>query len=187
MTTSAFPRHTSRDGLPVRVVVTDANVLINLMHVERLELCASLPDLEFVVPDHVREEIMLPEQRTVLDRAVADGTFEISSITEPGDIGMFADLTRHLGRGESACLVLAVRHGWTVASDERKRFRREAVSRIGEDRLIGTVDLFIRAIRAGLITLEEADGDKAMLELRRFKMPFGSFREVVSQMESGSR
>ncbi len=166
---------------PVRVVVTDANVLINLMHVERLEeFCANLPDLEFVVPDHVREEIMLPEQRAALDRAVAGRTFEIVSITEPEDIGMFADLTRHLGRGESACLVLAVRHGWNVASDEKRRFRREAADRIGEDRLVGTADLFIRAIRAGLITLEDADGDKAELERRRFKMSFGSFREVVS-------
>ncbi len=37
-----------------RVVVTDANVLINFMHVGRLSLCADLPNLEFVVPDHVR-------------------------------------------------------------------------------------------------------------------------------------
>jgi hypothetical protein len=31
---------------PLRVVVTDANVLINLMHVERLALCEGLPKLE---------------------------------------------------------------------------------------------------------------------------------------------
>ena len=74
-----------------RVVVTDANVLINFMHVGRLSLCAELPNLEFVVPDHVR----------------------------------------HLGRGEAACLVLAEKNGWTVASDEKGRFRREAVARIG--------------------------------------------------------
>ncbi len=161
-------------------IVADANVLINLMHVARLELCANLPGLEFVVPDHVREEIMLPEQRTTLDQAVAAGTFEVTSITKPDDIALFANLTRHLGRGESACLVLAVRHGWTVASDEKRRFRREAIHRIGEDRLIGTADLFIRAIRHSLITIDEADADKATLEERRFKMPFGSFREVVA-------
>ncbi len=163
-----------------RIVVADANVLINLMHVMRLDLCADLPGLEFVVPDHVREEIMLPEQRTALDQAVAEGTFEIASVTEPSDIAVFADLIQNLGRGESACLVLAVRHGWTVASDEKRRFRREAVSCIGAGRIIGTVDLFTRAIRDGLITVDEADADKAMLEQRRFKMPFGSFRDVVS-------
>lgn len=100
---------------PFRVVVTDANVLINLMHVARLELLAELPDLER-----------------------------------------------------------------TVASDEKRRFRREAVSRPGKDRIIGTADLFVLAINAGLITLEEADEDKAMLEDRRFRMPFSSFREMTS-------
>ena len=168
---------------PLRIVVTDANVLINLMHVARLDFCARLPGIEFVVPDHVREEITTPDQRTALEEAVAEGLFEIAAVTEPEDIALFADLTQHLGRGEAACLVLAVRHGWTVASDEKRRFRRETVSRIGDGRIIGTVDLFIRAIRAGLITIEEADADKATLEKRRFKMPFGSFREVVLETE----
>ena len=90
----------------------------------------------------------------------------------------------HLGRGEAACLVLAVRHGWTVASDEKGRFRREAVKRIGGDRIIDTADLYIRAIRAGLVTIEEADVDKATLEARRFRMPFGSFREVAATNET---
>ncbi len=66
-----------------------------------------------------------------------------------------------------------------MASDEKRRFRREAVGRIGADRILGTADLYIRAIRAGLIAVDEADADKAMLEDRRFKMPFGSFRELV--------
>ena len=42
---------------PSPIIVTDANVLINLLHVARLDLCARLPGLEFVVPDHVHEEI----------------------------------------------------------------------------------------------------------------------------------
>ena len=165
---------------PVQVIVTDANVLINLMHVSRLDLCADLPNLDFVVPDHVSEEILIPEQREAFDRAMAAGTLQTASITKVEDIALFADLTRHLGRGESACLVIAVRHGWGVASDEKGRFRREALDRIGAGRILGTADLFVRAIRDGLITIEEADVDKATLEERRFKMPFASFREVIS-------
>ncbi len=86
--------------VPLRTVVTDANVLINLMHTARLDLCGKLPDLEFVVPDHVREEITTAESRATLDEAVATGIFEIAEITGPEDIALFADLTRHLGRGE---------------------------------------------------------------------------------------
>lgn len=159
--------------------MSDANVLINLMHAGRLDLCGSLPGLEFVVPDHVREEITVPEHREALDDAVAEGLFQVAAITEPKDITLFADLTLHLGRGEAACLVLAVRNGWTVASDEKRRFRRETVARIGEARLIGTADLYILAIRAGVLTIDEGDADKAVLEERRFRMPFRSFRERV--------
>jgi predicted nucleic acid-binding protein len=162
-----------------RIVVADANVLINLMHVARLGFCSDLPGLEFMVPDHVRQEITQPEQRAELDSALESGVLELASITDQGDIGLFADLIRRLGRGEAACLVLAEGHGWTVASDEKRRFRREAVSRIGEDRIIGTADLFVRAIETSLITVEEADADKEALEAKRFKMPFRSFREVV--------
>ena len=164
---------------PLKVVVTDANVLINLMHVARLELCAGLSSLEFVIPNHVREEIKYPDQQKVLDKAVERGLFRIAQISEPEDVAAVFKLTTHLGRGEAACLVLALRHGWTVASDEKGRFRHEATSRIGAERIIGTVDLFVRAINAGLISIEEADADKAVLEERRFKMPFASFREVV--------
>ena len=160
-----------------RVVVTDANVLINFMHVGRLSLCADLPNLEFVVPDHVRQEISWKGQRAELDEALAAGALDAASITDPGDIRTFAKLLARLGRGEAACLVLAEKNGWTVASDEKGRFRREAIARIGEARIIGTVDLFIRAIQANLITVDEADAAKGKLETKRFKMPFRSFRE----------
>lgn len=167
---------------PLRIVVSDANVLINLMQVTRLCLFATLPNLQLVIPDHVREEITIPEQRADLDRAVAAGLLQVASIKETDGITLFAELTGRLGRGEAACLVLAVINGWMVASDEKRRFRSEAVRRIGKDRIIGTADLFIRAIRAGLITIEEADADKELLERRRFKLPFSSFRELLTSL-----
>lgn len=85
----------------------------------------------------------------------------------------------HLGRCEAACLVLAARHGWSVASDEKGRFRNEALVRIGEDRLLGMIEIYTTALRAGLLTVEQADADKAILDERRFKMPFESFREIL--------
>ncbi len=86
-----------------RIVVSDANVLINLMHAGRLDICGNLPGLEFVVPDHVQEEITVPEQSAALDAAVAEGLFQIAAITEPKDITLFADLTVHLGRPLRPC------------------------------------------------------------------------------------
>ncbi len=162
-----------------RVVVTDANVLINLMHVGRLDICGRLPEYEFVVPDHVREEIIRDAHRRALDDAVARGVLRIEPIVAIEALTLFTELILHLGRGESACLALAVTNGWLVASDEKRRFRREAEDRLGKDRIVGTADLFVLAIRAGLVTIEEADADKALLEQQRFTMGFKSFRDLV--------
>src|SRR6185436_15539716 len=90
---------------------------------------------------------------------------------------LFTQLVVHIGRGEAACLALAVAKGWMVASDEKRRFRREAEARLGKDNIVRTQDIFVLAIATGLLTIEEADADKATLERRRFRMGFASFRE----------
>jgi len=162
-----------------RVVVTDANVLINLMHVKRLSLLGGLAGYEFVVPDHVRAEITEPAQVEMLDEAASRGFLRIESVTDLGALTLFAELVAHLDRGEAACLALAVTRGWMVASDERRRFRREAETRLAAGSILRTQDLFVLAIRESLITIEQADADKAVLEQRRFKMSFASFRELV--------
>lgn len=163
----------------MRVIVTDANVLINLIHVQRLDLLGGIPAHEFVVPDHVREEITVPRSRALVDEAVRRGTLRLELLADLDAISVFAELIRHIGRGEAACIALAAKHGWSIASDEKRRFRREAVVRLGEGRLIGTPDVFVLAIRAGLFTSDDADADKRVLEQHRFKMSFASFRELV--------
>ena len=163
-----------------RVVVTDANVLINLMHVSRLDLLAGIPHHEFVVPEHVRDEVKLPEQRAVLDAAVRDGWLKVAIVSDLNAVAVFADLIVHLGRGEAACIAIAAHEGWHIASDEKKRFLREVEARVGAGRIITTVDVFVLAIAAGLLTVDEADADKRTLEGKRFKVPFASFRSLVT-------
>lgn len=109
---------------PCSIVVTDENVLINLIHIGRLDICSRLPGYEFIGPDHVRDEIKNPNQRKELDNAAQRGVFRVEAITDLAPITFYAAL--------------------------------------------------------GLITLEEADKDKVLLEGRRFRMPFGSFREVIT-------
>lgn len=163
----------------LRIVVTDANVLINLMHVSRLDLLAKIPNHEFVVPEHVREEITIPEQRTTLDAAVSERWLTIEVLDDLGAITVFTELIAHIGRGEAACIAIAAQKGWLIASDEKKRFLREATARVGAGHVLTTVDVFVLAIKAGLLTVEDADADKVTLEGRRFKVSFGSYRELV--------
>src|SRR6185436_10835740 len=95
-----------------RIVVTDANVLINLMHVTRLPLLGALPGLEFVVPDHVQAEITDPRHAAMLDDAVRRGFLRVEPVTDLASLTLFTQLVVHIGRGEAACLALAVAKGW---------------------------------------------------------------------------
>ncbi|ETX05050.1 hypothetical protein [Candidatus Entotheonella palauensis] len=51
-----------------------------------------------------------------------------------------------------------------ATSDEKRRFRREILSRLGEVRLMTTAGLFVLSIRAELISIDEADQAKAEIE-----------------------
>lgn len=165
--------------MTTRVVVTDACVLINLIHVGRLPVLGDLPGYEFVVPDHVYEEVTDPGQRQALDDAIDHGKLREESLTDLSSIDLYASLRASLGRGEAACIAMAVAESCMIASDERRLFRREVVARLGEERLLTTVSIYVLAIEAGLLTVEEADLDKDELERRRFKMGVASFRELV--------
>ncbi|WP_291983236.1 hypothetical protein [Luteitalea sp.] len=167
------------DSTASRVIVGDANVLINFLHAGRLGLLTLLPGYEWVVPEDVVSEITDPVQRQQLDVAIAHQQFRVETISEPGDLVQYAELRRTLGRGESACIVLAARFGWLVASDEKGKFLREVTARLGHSRVVNTAGLFVAAIRAGLITVEDADVAKALLDQRRFRLPFASFRDVL--------
>jgi predicted nucleic acid-binding protein len=164
---------------PSRVIVADANVLINFIHVGQLALLAALPGYEWVVPEDVVAEITDPVQREQLNHAIASQQFRVETVTDPEDLVQYAELRRTLGRGEAACIVLAARHGWLVASDERGKFQREMTACLGSGHLVNTAGLFVTGIRAGLISVEVADAAKSILEQHRFRLPFRSFREVL--------
>jgi predicted nucleic acid-binding protein len=170
---------------PTRVVVTDANVLINLIHAGRLDLLGALTAFRFVVPDHVIAEITAPAQRQALEIALTRGSLSKQSITDPRELATYAELRRIMGSGEVACLAMAEARGWLIASDEKRRFRREVIARLREGRLVTTAGLFVIAICAGVISAEEADQAKEILQGHRFRMAFRSFRELLDPPRTG--
>ena len=163
----------------VAVVVTDTSILINLFHAGHLDLLGQLRGFRFVIPDEVISEVTRPDQAVVVEDALSRGVIFRESIADPEELKIFGDLSRTLGIGESACLALAQGRGWIVACDERRVFFREAESRLGSGRILNTPGLYLLCIRGGLITVEEADAAKAILEQNRFRMAFASFRDLV--------
>ena len=162
---------------PARIVVTDASVLINLIHVDRLDLLGTLPGFEFVVPPEVESEISVPAQAQALDRAIGTDSLRRKSFQTTTELQRYAQYVRILGRGEAACLAMAEVLGWSIASDERGKLLKLARRRLGAGRILNTPGVFIIAIRANLITVEEADHDKRTLASHRFEMRFSSFGE----------
>jgi predicted nucleic acid-binding protein len=166
-------------GSVVRIVAADPNILINFIHVQRLDLLGHLPEYEFVMPEEVRGEITDPNQEAAVREAIDAGILRLVAIEDVPTLTLFAELTGLMGRGEAACLSLAVTQNWLIASDEKRTFRREALARLGNGRLINTPGLLVLSIRAGLITIEEADAMKELLEQRRFRMKVRSFRDLL--------
>lgn len=100
------------DSTPSRVIIVDANILINYLHADRLGLLTSLPGYDWVFPEDVVSEITDAAQRQQLDTAIANQQLRVETISEPSDLVQYAELRRTLGRGESACVVLAARFDW---------------------------------------------------------------------------
>lgn len=163
----------------VRVVVTDTNILINLIHIGRLDLLGKLPPYSFVVPEEVVKEVREPHQAQALQTAMSSGLLLEVQLADPAELKMYADLIQILGAGEAACLSLAECRQWLIASDEKKKFQRETLARLGAGRLLNTPGILTLAISGGIITVEDADRAKTVLEQHRFIMSFRSFRDVL--------
>lgn len=165
----------------VQVVVTDANILINLIHIGGLSILGSLTQFEFVVPEEVIAEVLNPDQAASLQAAFDANHLTRATEWDAEELSAFGALALFLGKGESACLALAQQRGWCVASDEGGAFRREALHRIGSGRLLNTPGLLLAAIHARVLSVEEADRALELLKQNRFRVKFQSFREFLNE------
>ena len=163
----------------LRIVVTDSNVLINLMHARMLPLMGKLAGYEFVVLDEVIAEFGQPTQAAALKEALDSRYLRGMALSDFSALALYTELSRTMGQGEAASLAAAATFGWSIACDEKCVFLHKARQCLGEGRILTTPGIIVLAIRAGLLTLEEADAIKALLEKKRFKMTFSSFQEVV--------
>jgi predicted nucleic acid-binding protein len=160
-------------------VCTDACVLINLAHVSRLDLLGHIRDMIFHAPQEVLNEVSEPGQMRKVEEALESGVLRRLKIVDVEELEAVAEYVEQFGKGESACLAVAIHRHWVVATDETKdrRLSREIASR--GIKLINTPGILLKAIRQGSLSVQAADLIKAKLEENRFKMSFKSFQELV--------
>jgi predicted nucleic acid-binding protein len=160
-------------------VATDTCVLINLAVVGRLDLLKLIPPYIFHSASEVLGEIEDPDQRTVVNQAIAAGHLDEVKLDQPGELGLYVAFNATLGKGESACLALGKARGWAIATDESKDPRWKKVISGAGFAIINTPGILLAAIRAGELTVAAADEIKIKLEQRRFKMKFDSFASLI--------
>ena len=149
-------------------IVLDTSVLLNFVNIGRLELLGRL-GVPVVLPEQVIDEIRRPGQREMVEDTVAAGILELHSIHSPEEVALFAHLRAggRLGAGECAVLAVALTRHW-VAGLQDRRARLEGQRR--------RKDLVLTLIRAGRLTVEEADGFLVEWATRhRFRARFNSF------------
>jgi predicted nucleic acid-binding protein len=120
-----------------------------------------------------------PAQSAGVRASIANGVLSVVAFETTAELATYAALRRIMGQGEAAALALAEQRHFAIASDEKRVFRREAIARLGTDRLVTTADVFVACIRAGAITIGDADAALRTLVANRFTLPFASFRDVL--------
>jgi predicted nucleic acid-binding protein len=164
-------------------VIIDTSTLINFLRIGRVDLLAGLTHYRFVVTDHVRAEVSVhyPLQLANLEVALQAGHLTEVSLVAPPELSAFAAMQalQVLGDGECSAVAAASTRGCPLVMDDRTARNKTAVA-YPTLRLLGTVDLIVEAIHAGLLTIPDADAIKADWEANhRFRLKFPSFADVV--------
>src|SRR6266542_585677 len=156
------------------LVVCDACVLINFLLVGRPDLLTANKHYRFIMTEHVSAEVTDLAQAEQLQSCVVSGGLETTAVTDLEELALFAELTRVLGSGEAAAIAVAFHRDLAIATDDRRSLA-EVQRRLGPGRALTTPGILLGSVRAGTLTVEEADDIKAELERQRFRMSFSSF------------
>ena len=166
------------------VVVADTSVLLNFLKIDRMDLISRHPR-RFLATDHVENEIADDAQRATFLAAVASGYLETCTVTDPREVELFLRLRPgvRLGAGECSAIAVAMNRGHAVAIDDNKALNRAfravglASARI---EIIRTPDVVVALIRAGVLTIEEADHIKEeWARCHRFRIKASTFADLM--------
>lgn len=161
------------------MIVLDACTIISFGNAGRLDLIDGLQLDSVCVSARARVEVVRDPARVAMEASIAAGRLSVVSIDleNPAEQDALRDFDARpafRGRGDAEVLALAACRGYTVASDERA-VRAVVRERWGNQRLAGTADFIVWAVREGRIEVAEAEcalaqldsGGAVLAELRR--------------------
>ena len=168
------------------LVIADTSLLINFLNVDRVYLIGK-HNPRCAITDHVLAEItdFYPHQQARLDAAIADGHLEVTTVTADPEIELFAQLhtSGRLGAGECSAITVAIKRGYLLGIDDKRAIRDAQAVAASENAnlaVLTTQDIVVRLIRAGSITVEQADVMLVAWRTQyRFTLAIKSFAELL--------
>lgn len=167
------------DSQAANTVVVVSSVLINLIHVQALQLLSQLQPWSFVVPLEVIGEITRPDCSEAQDHALNMEWIQVAPLDSPTEFELLATAMQRVELGESACLALARSRGWRIACDEKRKFLPLALDWLGQNQVVGTQGLVVLMIRRGLLSVEQADQYLEVWSRNRFRISISTFQELI--------
>jgi len=170
------------------LLIADTSVLINFLNIDAMHLIARHQP-PCAITQHVIEEVtnLFPEQQARLTSAIAAGHIvEVISAASPDEVELFGRLQQPAGRlgiGESSAIAVAIKRGYALAMDDRRAVRdaKELAAAEGAAlEVLGTQDIVVRLIRAGQLSVEQADVHLVSWRTQhRFHLRIRSFSELL--------
>ena len=138
----------------MRIVINDANILIDLIHLQMIHLLFELKHLELKTTDFVFEELGSP-QRAILQKFIDQGTLEILESEEKELENIFNLLNNTSGLSFEDCSVwyfAKINNGILLTGDGklRKQSSQDGIE------VRGILFVFDELLKAGLITFDLA-------------------------------
>jgi predicted nucleic acid-binding protein len=168
------------------LLIADTSVLINFLKVDRMHLIGRhVP--RCVITEHVVAEVadLYLQEKDRLNAALADGHLEVTTVSEEAEVEMFGRIQQagRLGVGESSAIAVALKRGYSLAIDDRRAIRDARALAATEGAaltVLGTRDIVVRLIRAGHLSVEQADILLVSWRTQhRFDLPIRSFSEII--------
>lgn len=173
----------AKDGRDEAII--DTSVLLNFLKIDRVDLLARHPAYRFVVVDLVRNEVTKRGQAARLEAAIQAGQVFADRPPEaidPAEVETFVSLSAamKIGNGERAAVAAAKVRGLALAMDDQIAWKRAAAFCVGIPRE-DTVNIVVSLIKAGVLTVAEADAIKVDWETNHkfTKNTFTSFAELI--------
>lgn len=173
------------------MIVLDACMIIAFGNAGQLDLIDTLRLDRVSVSARARSEVARDPARAAMESSIVAGRLSIDTIdlANPAEQDALRDFDARpafRGRGDAEVLALAASRGYIVASDERA-VRSVVRDLWGSQRLAGTLDFIVWAVREDRLAMAEAEGVLAHLDsgwpiLAQLQRQGRTLPEIVSDL-----